>query len=66
MVGKTPKTPQLNIFKTPLKNFINMQHELCILAHEIDWESVENDLSKYYSDIGRPSVPLRKMEMLLQ
>lgn len=65
MVGKTPKTPQLNIFKTPLKNFINLQHELCILAYEIDWESAENDLSKYYSDIGRPSVPLRKMVGLM-
>jgi len=65
MVGKTPKTPQLNIFKTPLKNFINMQHELCILAHEIDWESIENDLSKYYSNIGRPSVPIRKMVGLM-
>ena len=42
-----------------------MQHELCILAHEIDWESLEKDLSKYYSDIGRPSIPIRKMVGLM-
>ncbi len=65
MVGKTPKHPQLNMFQTPLKTFIDMQHELCILANEIDWESVENDLKKYYSDIGRPSVPIRKMVGLM-
>lgn len=65
MVGKTPKIPQLNIFQTPLKNFIDMKHELCILAHKIDWESIENDLSKFYSDFGRPSVPIRKMVGLM-
>jgi len=65
MVGKTPKNPQLNIFQTPLKNFINMQHELCILAGEIDWDSVETDISGYYSDFGRPSVPVRKMVGLM-
>ncbi len=65
MVGKTPKTPQLNIFQTPLKTFINVQHELCVLANEIDWISIENDFSKYYSNIGRPSVPIRKMVGLI-
>ena len=39
MVGKQDKTPQLNIFDTPLKNFINLEHELCELSRRIDWES---------------------------
>lgn len=65
MVGKIPKTPQLNIFQTPIKTFINEQHELCILAGKIDWVSIENDFSKYYSNIGRPSVPIRKMVGLI-
>ncbi len=65
MVGKIPKNQQLNLFQTPLKNFINMQHELCILAREIDWESIEKDLSKFYSEIGRPGIPIRKMVGLM-
>lgn len=65
MVGKIPKTPQLNIFRTPLKTFINAQHELCVLAGEIDWNTIEKDFSKYYSKIGRPSVPIRKMVGLI-
>lgn len=61
MVGKIDKTPQLDIFKTPLKQFINLEHELCLLADKIDWEAITNDFTGYYKDFGRPSVPLRRM-----
>lgn len=61
MVAKTEKHPQLNMFKTPLKQFLNMNHEICILANRIDWESATNDFSRYYKNFGRPSVPLRRM-----
>jgi len=65
MVGKQDKTPQLNIFDTPLERFINLNHELCILSKKIDWDIIEEDFSFYYSDIGRPSVPIRRMIGLL-
>jgi len=65
MVGKQNKTPQLNIFETPIKIFINLEHELCILSHRINWDSIEDDFSVYYSEIGRPSVPIRRMVALL-
>jgi len=65
MIGKQDKTPQLNIFDTPIKNFINLDHELCELSRRIDWEAIEKDFSEYYSEIGRPSVPIRKMVGLL-
>ena len=65
MIGKQDKTPQLSIFDTPIKNFINLDHELCELSHRIDWETIEKDFSEYYSEIGRPSVPIRKMVGLL-
>ena len=65
MVGKQDKTPQLSIFDTPLERFINLNHELCILSKKIDWDSIEEDFSFYYSDIGRPSVPIRRMVGLL-
>ena len=65
MVGKTEKTPQLDIFKTPLKQFINHNHELCILSNRIDWEAVMEEFQGYYKDFGRPSVPIRKMAGLV-
>lgn len=65
MIGKQDKTPQLNIFDTPLKRFINLNHELCILSNKIDWDLIEDEFSVYYSKIGRPSVPIRRMVGLL-
>ena len=65
MVGKQDNTPQLSIFDTPLEKFINLEHELCVLSQKIDWDSVEEEFSIYYSKIGRPSVPIRKMVGLI-
>jgi len=61
MVGKTEKNPQLDIFRTPLIQFIKPDHETCILADKIDWDGVSKDFKGYYKDFGRPSVPLRRM-----
>lgn len=61
MKGKIPKNPQLNVFRTPLVNMINMKHELVLLAQRIDWEKVERDFSVYYPRHGRPAIPIRKM-----
>ena len=65
MIGKQDKTPQLSIFDTPLERFINLDHELCVLSKKINWDSIEKDFSIYYSTIGRPSVPIRRMIGLL-
>lgn len=65
MIGKQDKTPQLSIFDTPLERFINLDHELCVLSKRINWDSIEKDFSLYYSEIGRPSVPIRRMVGLL-
>ena len=65
MVGKLPKTHQLDFFQTPLVNFIDMDHDLVRLAHSINWESVEQDFAGYFSENGRPGVPVRKMVGLL-
>jgi len=68
MVSKIESNPQLNVFRTPLVNIINMNHELVELTHRIDWKSVEKYFIVYYSETGRPAVPLRKMigNMLLK
>lgn len=65
MVGKQDRTPQLSIFDTPLERFINLEHELCILSKKIDWDTIEQEFSVYFSEIGRPSVPIRRMIGLL-
>ena len=66
MVGKIEKNPQLEIFKTPLAQFIQKYHKLCLLSAKIDWDSLEKDLSVYYTlDNGRPSIPIRKVAGIL-
>lgn len=61
MIGKTEKNPQLDMFRTPLVNIINMNHELVVLTHRIDWDSVDKDFAGYYHYTGRPAIPVRKM-----
>jgi transposase, IS5 family len=65
MVGKIEKNPQLSIFHTPLIQFIDIEHPICVLANKINWENVEKDFEDYYKNFGRPSIPIRKMVGLL-
>lgn len=66
MVQKIDKTPQLEIFKTPLKHFIKEGHKLILLSKKIDWDLLEEQLSKYYClDNGRPGVPIRTVAGML-
>jgi len=65
MLGKTPKYHQVDLFQTPLKNFINMEHELIQLADAIDWDAVEVEFKGYFAELGRPGVPIRKMVGLM-
>ncbi len=60
MIGKIDKTPQLEMFKVPLKQFIKEDHELVLLSKRIDWEQLETNLDNHYcSDNGRPCIPFR-------
>jgi IS5 family transposase len=60
MVGKITENPQLDMFRIPLKQFINESHELVVLSEKIDWNNLESDLKIYYcADNGRPSIPIR-------
>jgi hypothetical protein len=47
MLGKTDKTPQLNMYRVPLIQFIDKRHELYQLAEQIDWDELERDLTEY-------------------
>ena len=65
MLKKLPVQPQLEMFKTVLTNFIHPEHELCLLAKKIDWESLEKEFAPLYGKVGRPSVPIRTIVGLL-
>jgi IS5 family transposase len=62
MIGKLPDTAQRDLFRPLLKDFINPQHELVLLANTIDWRYFEKEFEPYYSaNSGSPSVPIRVM-----
>ena len=61
MTGSLEHQRQRDLFNPLLIDFIDMQHELVLLADTIDWQHIENELSKYYSKTGRPSIPIRFM-----
>ena len=61
MTGKSPNQDQKNLFQPLLKEFIDMNHELVLLANKIDWKHFEKSLSQYYSNTGQPAMPIRFM-----
>jgi IS5 family transposase len=66
MVQKIDKTPQLEMFKTPLQHFIKEGHQLILLTKKINWDQLEDQLSKFYClDNGRPSIPIRTVSGML-
>jgi IS5 family transposase len=64
MVGKKNKGIG-DLFRSNLNQILNQNHSLIILSKEIDWSWIEKEMNGYYSDIGRPSVPIRTMVGLL-
>ncbi len=61
MIGKAPPQNQMNLFRPMLHEFINMRHELVVLANNIDWGYFEKAFAKHYSRRGKPSMPIRFM-----
>jgi hypothetical protein len=61
MLGKLPKINQRDMFRTMLKDFIDLRHELVLLADKIEWQYFENEFEALYSKKGAPSVPVRVM-----
>ncbi len=66
MLGQLDKSPQLEIFREPLRHKISEDHDLIRLAKKTDWEALTRALSVHYSpDKGRRSIPVRKIAGLL-
>jgi IS5 family transposase len=61
MTGKSPNQNQFNLFQPLLKEFINMEHEMVLLAERIDWKYFEDAFAPYYSNTGQPGMPIRFM-----
>ena len=61
MLGKSPNQDQSSLFSPLLKDFIDMKHELVLLAQKIGWRHLEQEFSKFYSHTGQPSKPIRFM-----
>lgn len=61
MLGKLPEKGQRDLFRPMLKDFIDMKHELAVLADKIDWSYFEKEFAPLYSERGAPSVPIRLM-----
>ena len=40
---------------------MNLNHELALLADKIDWKYFEDAFSEYYSNTGKPAMPIRLM-----
>ncbi len=61
MTGKSDNQDQRNIFVPLLKDFINLNHELVLLAIKIDWQYFEKEFLPLYSNTGKPAMPIRLM-----
>jgi len=61
MIGKSKNQNQRDLFKPLLKDFINLTHELVLLAEKIDWTYFEDEFSILYSHTGQPAMPIRLM-----
>ena len=44
-----------------LVDFIDMKHELVLLAGKIDWQYFEKEFATLYSNVGKKSMPVRLM-----
>jgi len=65
MRGNSPNQLQGNLFFPTLKDQLNPEHPLYLLADEIDWSGLEAHFSRLYSQNGRPAHPIRLMIGLL-
>jgi len=61
MLGNSLIKSQQDLFLPILDDFIDMDHELVLLANKIDWGYFEKEFAPYHSDQGAPSVPIRLM-----
>lgn len=65
MIGKSPNQCQTHLFLPLPADFIDPEHQLCLLANRIDWQFFETRFAPLYSNVGAPAKPIRLMVGLL-
>ncbi|MEM6349111.1 MAG: IS5 family transposase [Bacteroidota bacterium] len=65
MKGSLPDERQGDLFRSRLDSILSLDHELCRLTNELDWDWLDEELSVYYSHEGRPSIPVRTIGGML-
>lgn len=63
--SKTEPIGSGDLFRARLDQIINMKRELVRLAEAIDWDWIDEELSVFYRETGRPAVPTRFLVGLL-
>lgn len=61
--ARSAETGQL--FQQDLEHLLDQRNTLYRLANRLPWSSLEASLDKYYSEVGRPALPIRLMAGLL-
>jgi len=61
MLGKSSNQSQKDLFSPLLVEFIDKGHELVLLGNKIDWKALEQEFAPFYSNRGKPAMPVRLM-----
>jgi IS5 family transposase len=65
MRTKSQRNTQGNFLYPNLMDRLDPNNRLLLLAERIDWDMLEDELSIFYSEIGRPAHPIRLMAGIL-
>lgn len=62
---KIVPTNELDLYRSHLKQMINLRHELVQLAGKLDWDWIDGEIAPLFACLGRPAVATRFMVGLL-
>lgn len=65
MKGKSPDQSALNLFEPVLRQIVQPDHPITVLADSFPWSEIESEYAALYSDKGAPAKPVRMMAGLL-
>lgn len=65
MKPKSRQEEPAQLFQQDLEHLLDQRQPLYRLANQLPWEALEKDFESYYSEIGRPALPIRLMAGLL-
>ncbi len=65
MRGKSPDQSELNLFEPVLRQIVQHDHPLRVMADHFPWDDIEKEYASLYSEKGAPAKPVRLMAGLL-